>query len=90
MTTFNPANDEENVVEERIELTVEPRERAFSQDHFNRNDMSELIETKTIASHIAGGGYALSQYICPQSVFNDEGDITESEPDEDDDPLAFE
>lgn len=52
-----------------------------------------MIETKTVASHFGGiGGYALSQYICPQSVFNDGGDITESEHDEDEmaDPLSYE
>ena len=32
-----------------------------------------------------GGGYALSQYICPQSAFNDD-DATESDCD-DDDPI---
>ena len=56
MTTFNPQplkaktnnnNNDETYLEERIDLTVEPRERAFSQENIGRNDQSELIETRT-------------------------------------------
>lgn len=95
MTTFNPTagnaggNNEETFLEERMEdLTVEHRERAYSQENIGRNDQSELIETKTIGSQMHGG-YALSQYYQgPQSVLNDDaGDITESEPDED--PITY-
>jgi hypothetical protein len=60
-------NNEETYLEERIDLTIEPRERAFSQEHIGRNDHSELIETRTlVGGQINGAGYALSQfYHCP-------------------------
>ena len=55
MNTFNPTkkaegNNEGTFLEERIDLTVEQRERAYSQDNIGRNDLSEMIETKTIGS----------------------------------------
>jgi hypothetical protein len=71
----------EQIIEVRDDYTEEPRERALSQEE-NRNDQSYLIETKSQMSHFGGAkGYALSQYIChpDASVFNDGGDITESE-----------
>ena len=95
MSGIQPGN-EETYLEDRIDLTIEPRERAFSQENIGRNDQSELIETRTLmGGQLNGAGYALSQYYhCPQSQFNDEtmanglgGDITESEPDED--PITY-
>ncbi len=88
MNTYNPTKGE-NILEERTEMTIEPRERAYSQDQM-RNDHSELIETRTINSQ-HHKGFCLSQFNGPLSVFND-GDITESEHEEDgmDDPIAYE
>jgi hypothetical protein len=88
MNTYNPTKGE-SILEERTEMTVEPRERAYSQDQM-RNDHSELIETRTINSQ-HHKGFCLSQFDGPLSVFND-GDITESEHEEEgmDDPIAYE
>ena len=88
MNTYN-RNKSSNILEEREEFTVEPRERAYSQDNF-RNDHSELIETRTINSQ-NHKGFCLSQFNGPLSAFND-GDITESEHEEDgmDDPITYE
>ena len=82
MTTYNASSStaaSENILELRDE-TEEPRGRAYSQELVLRNDQSELLETRTVASHIGGFGkqQALSQYVYQQSVFN-EDDLTESE-----------
>jgi hypothetical protein len=44
------------ILEERTE---EVRERAYSQEMIDRNDRSELIDTKTVQGR-GYGGYALS------------------------------
>jgi hypothetical protein len=91
MATFNPsspATAEDTILELREEEEPAVRARAYSQE--NRNEHSELLETKTVLSHFGGvGGYALSQYVYPQSVFNDDADLTESEHDEDEDIEPF-
>lgn len=53
---------------------TEIRPRSYSQENL-ANEQSLMIESRSVASH----GYALSQYVCQQSAFNDE---TESEHDE--------
>lgn len=91
MNTYNRNKIEtSSILEERVDLTLEPRERAYSQDNM-RNDQSELIETRTVNSQHPHKGFCLSQFNGPLSVFND-GDITESEHEEDgmDDPIAYE
>lgn len=74
---------QENTIELRDE--EETRPRAYSQDN-HRHDHSELIEMRTVSNNEAGG-YALSQYVCQQSVLH--GDLTESEDEEDFDPNAI-
>ena len=91
MSTFNPSSpptsDETTILELREDEF--PRARAMSQENIARNDQSELLETKTVMSHL-GGGYALSQYVCPRSVYNDDEDVTESEHDDDLEPFVSE
>jgi hypothetical protein len=58
LTTFNVNADQQQdiILEDRTE---EVRERAYSQEMIDRNDRSELIDTKTVQGR-GYGGYALS------------------------------